>query len=221
MEAKNKSEATRARILGAAMELFRRQGFDRTTMREIAAEAGVATGAAYYYFDSKDAIVLAFYDQAQEEMQPLLESALAGTRDLGDRLRALLEVKFKYFQPNRSLLGALSAHADPAHPLSPFSAQTREIRERDMRFFERALQGSRLRLAPDLAPLLPRVLWLYQMGLILFWIYDRSPAQRRTRRLVEKSLTIVVRLIKLSGYPLMRPLRRMVVDLVETVVEES
>ena len=41
-------------------------------MREIATGAGVATGAAYYYFDSKDAIVLAFYDQAQQEMQPLL-----------------------------------------------------------------------------------------------------------------------------------------------------
>ena len=56
----SKSEETRARILDAAMDLFRRQGFDETTMREIAAEGGVATGAAYYYFDSKDAIALAF-----------------------------------------------------------------------------------------------------------------------------------------------------------------
>jgi hypothetical protein len=58
------------------------------------------------------------------------------------------------------------------------------------------------------------------MGLILFWIYDRSPAQRRTRLLVEKSLGIVVRLIKVSEFPLLRPVRRMVVDLVETVMEE-
>jgi AcrR family transcriptional regulator len=202
------------------MELFQRQGFEETTMREIATGAGVATGAAYYYFDSKDAIVLAFYDQAQQEMEPQLEAALAGTKDLKARVGALLDVKFQYFEPNRRLLGTLAAHTDPEHRLSPFGAETLEMRERDMRFFERALEGSRIRVSGDLGQHLPRILWMYQMGLILFWIYDRSPGQRRTRALVEKSLGILVRLIKASDFPLLRPVRRMVADLVETVMEE-
>jgi AcrR family transcriptional regulator len=217
---KAKSDETRARILAAAMDLFRRHGFEETTMREIATEAGVATGAAYYYFDSKDAIVLAFYDQAQREMEPLLEAALAGTKDLQSRVAAVLAVKFRYFEPNRRLLGTLAAHADPAHRLSPFSVETQEMRERDLTVFERALVGSRIRVSGDLGRHLPRILWMYQMGLILFWIYDRSPAQQRTRLLVEKSLGIVVRLIKVSEFPLLRPVRRMVVDLVETVMGE-
>ena len=221
MKPKTKSEETRARILDAAMDLFRRQGFEETTMREIAAEAGVATGAAYYYFESKDAIVLAFYDQAQKEMEPRLEQALASTTDLKQRIRGLLEVKFRYFEPNRRLLGTLAAHVDPEHPLSPFSAQSREIRERDMQFFERALEGSRLRAVADLQPYLPRLLWMYQMGLILFWIYDRSPAQKRTRALLEKSLGLVVRLMKIAVFPLLRPVRRMVIELVDTVMEEA
>jgi AcrR family transcriptional regulator len=219
MKLKTKSDETRARILGAAMELFRRQGFEKTTMREIASEAGVATGAAYYYFDSKDAIVMAFYDQSQLEMEPLLEEALTATKDLGRRIAALLEVKLKYFEPNRRLLGALAAHADPQHPLSPFGNQTHEIRERDMKFFERALTDSRIRIPGDLQPHLPTLLWLYQMGVILFWIYDRSPAQKRTYDLLDKSAAMVMRLIKLAGFPLMQPVRRMVVDLVETVME--
>jgi hypothetical protein len=73
-------------------------------------------------------------------------------------------------------------------------------------------------VSADLEPHLPRILWMYQMGLILFWIYDRSPAQARTRLLMEKSMGIVVRLVKLAGYPFMRPVRRMVVDLMNTVV---
>lgn len=214
---RTKSDETRARILAAAMDLFRRRGFEETTMREIATEAGVATGAAYYYFDSKEAIVLAFYDQAQMEMEPLLEEALASARDLKARLHALLEIKLRYFEPNRRLLGALSAHADPEHPLSPFGSQTSAMRERDMKFFERALDGSRTRITADLKPHLPRVLWMYQMGVILFWIYDRSTAQKRTRALLVKSVAIVARLIQLAGFPLLRPLRRMVVDLVETM----
>jgi len=216
-----KSAETRARILDAAMELFRRQGFEETTMREIATEAGVATGAAYYYFDSKDAIALAFYDQSQQELEPLIDQALAGGKHLHERLGALLEAKLKYFEPNRRLLGALAAHADPAHPLSPFSARTREIRERDVASFARALDASGIRAARDLAPHLPRILWMYQMGLILFWIYDRSPAQVRTRALIRKSAAIVERLVKLASFPLMRPVRRMVVDLMHTVMEGS
>jgi AcrR family transcriptional regulator len=215
---KTKSDETRARILDAAMDLFRRQGFEETTMREIATEAGVATGAAYYYFDSKDAIVLAFYDQAQKELQPLLDKAMAASKDLKDRLRLLLEVKLRYFEPNRRLLGALAAHADPEHPLSPFSPQTREVRERDIEYFQRALAGSSIHVARDFEPHLPRILWMCQMGLILFWIYDRSQSQKRTQALVEKSLAIVVRLVKLSDLPLMKPVRRIVIDLLETMM---
>src|SRR5947199_3977070 len=130
MKPKTKSEETRARILDAAMNLFRRQGFEEATMREIAAEAGVATGAAYYYFDSKDAIVLAFYDRAQREMEPLVEQALAAARDFEEKLRVLIAVKLDYFAPDRGLLAALAGHTDPEHPLSPFSSQTSAIRER-------------------------------------------------------------------------------------------
>jgi AcrR family transcriptional regulator len=221
MKAPTKSEETRARILNAAMDLFRRKGFAETTMREIAAEAGMATGAAYYYFDSKDAIVLAFYQQAQEDMSPLLEQALRDHRDLKERLAALLEVKLRYFEPNRRLLGALAVHTDPEQPLSPFSERTREIRDRDVEFFRRALTEGRVRITADLAPHLPRILWLFQMGIILYWIHDRSAAQARTRLLAEKSFAIVVRLIKLSGFPLLRPVRRSVVELVETVAGEN
>ena len=69
----------------------------------------------------------------------------------------------------------------------------------------------------DLAPHLPKLLWLYQMGLILFWIYDRSARQRRTQLLREKSLVLVVTALKFVGFPLLRPLRKRVVDLVQAV----
>jgi len=219
MKAKTKSDATRGRILEAALQLFRDRGFEATTMREIAESAGVATGAAYYYFDSKDAIVLAFYDQAQKDMTARLEEVLAGSRDLTERLRGILRVKLEYFEPSRRFLGALSMHTDPSHPLSPFSAQTREIRENDMRFFERAVDGSRVRVPDDLRTYLPRLLWMYQMGMILFWIYDRSAGQKKTQALIGKSLEVVVRLIKLASLPLTKPLRRMVIDLVDAVAE--
>ena len=118
-----KSEETRERILEAALKLFHDRGFDSTTMRDIAAKAGMAIGAAYYYFDSKDAIVLAFYDRARTEMGPRIEEALAETRDLRERLRRVIQIKLDYFAASRNLLSALSRYTSPEHPLSPFSRQ--------------------------------------------------------------------------------------------------
>lgn len=216
-----KSEQTRRRILAAAMSLFRDHGFEQSTMRDIAKKAEMALGGAYYYFDSKDAIVMAFYELAQIELAALIEAGLANKRELKQRLSAVISAKFQYFRPNRSLLSALSTHIDPKHPLSPFSRETTIIRERDIGFMAEAIEGSSLKVANDLKPYLPRILWLYQMGLILFWVYDTSPAQRRTEELFERSLTIVVGLIRASSLPLMRPLRKLVTDLLAVVYEES
>jgi AcrR family transcriptional regulator len=216
-----KSEATRARILEAALSLFRKRGFENATMRDIAKEAGVALGAAYYYFHSKEALVMAFYERTQIELSPRLEEALAKTHGLEERLRAMLEIKLAYFAPNRKLMGALSAHIDPQHPLSPFSEATRAIREQDIQLFERALQDSKTRVPEDLRIHLPRLLWLYQMGLLLFWIYDRSPQQKRTTLLFSKTLSIVVKLIQFSGFPLLRPVRKLVTDLLAIIYGEG
>lgn len=218
---RKKSDQTRMRILEAALILFRRHGFEHATMREIAKEAGVALGAAYYYFDSKDAIVMAFYERAQMELAPRIEEGLSTTCTTRERVGAVIAVKFEYFTPNRSLLAALSTHIDPKHPLSPFGESTRAIRERDISFMARALESSKIRVPDDIKRYLPRLLWLYQMGLILFWVYDSSPKQRRAEQLFEKSLAIVMGLIKLSALPLMRPLRRLVTDLLEIIYHDE
>lgn len=190
-------------------------------MREIAEAAQVATGAAYYYFDSKDAIVMAFYQRAQEELRAHLEELLEEKRTFEEHLRAIIARKLEYFGPNRTLLGALSAHADPAHPLSPFSEATRAVREQDIGFFALAVERSKVRLPRDVSPYLPRLLWLYQMGIILFWVYDRSQGQKRTAVLFDKTLKMIVLTVRIAGLPLLRPLHRLAAELLRAVYEED
>jgi AcrR family transcriptional regulator len=216
-----KSEETRTRILDAALEVFGERGFERATMREVAKSAGVAVGAAYYYFDSKDAIVLAFYARAQAEMAARTEEALDGSKTLEARLRAVISHKFEYFAPNRRLLGTLSAHADPEHPLSPFGRETAAIREQDIGMFERAVTDSGVKLPPSIRPYLARLLWMYQMGLILFWVYDGSEGQQRTSLLYEKTLKMLLVTLKLAGLPLFRPLHRLAAELLEVIYGTS
>jgi AcrR family transcriptional regulator len=213
-----KSEETRGRIVAAALTLFRERGFEAATMRDIAAAAGVATGAAYYYFPSKEAIVLEFYRSSAEEMQARLESALQDVSGLEHRLTELIRVKLAQFAPNRAVLRALLRNgADPGCPLSPFSAQTKEIRDADMVWFERILVDCGTRIPKDLLPDLPGILWFYQMGIILFWVIDESPGQARTEKLLKLSAKSVAFLVRVSALPLMRPVRKAALEMVEIV----
>src|ERR1700733_12503243 len=88
-----KAEETGLKILDAALALFRQEGFDAATMRGIAEKAQVATGAAYYYYPSKDAIVMDFYRRSCAEMQPKIEAALEHASGLKARLQELIRVK--------------------------------------------------------------------------------------------------------------------------------
>jgi len=213
-----KAEETERRILESALELFREEGFDSATMRDIARKAGVATGAAYYYYPSKDAIVMDFYRRSSAETQPKIEAALEKAKGLEIRLRELIRVRLAHFAPNRGVLRALLRNgADPKHPLSPFSAETKEIRDIDLAWFRRILVDCGLRIPRDLEPHLPGVLWLFQMGVIFFWVIDESPDQARTARLLELAAKCVVFLIRVSALPLMRPLRKTALQLIELV----
>ena len=211
-----RAEDTRRKIYEAAMELFREKGFEETTMRDIAAKAGVALGGAYYYFSSKDAIVLAFYAKMQETSNAVVLEALGEHRKLKERIRCVLEKRLELLEPNRKFCSALFRHApDSTDPLSPFSEESRSIREAAIEHMRIALEGSDAKIPSDLKPRLPYLLWLYQMAVIMFWLYDRSPNQERTQRLLDKSLSLLVSLLRISALPLMKPLRKSALELVE------
>jgi len=211
-----RAEDTRRKIYDAAMELFRDKGFEATTMRDIAARAGVALGGAYYYFSSKDAIVLAFYKELQETSNPLVLDALASRKKLKDRIRCVLDKRLELLTPNRGFCAALFPHApDRTDPLSPFSDETSAIRDAAVEQMRIAIEGSDTKIPHDLKPRLPYLLWLYQMALVMFWLYDHSPNQKRTEHLIDKSLSLLVNLLRLSSLPLMKPLRKTALELIE------
>jgi len=211
-----RAEDTRRKIYEAAMEMFREKGFEETTMRDIAAKAGVALGGTYYYFSSKDAIVLAFYHEMQQASTSAVSDALAEKQKLKDRIHAVLDERIKLLEPNRKFCAALFRHApDGSDPLSPFSQETLLIRDAAIAQMKTAMDGGDVKIPPDLKPRLPHLLWLYQMALIMFWLYDRSLNQEKTQKLKDKSLGLLVNLLRVSSLPLMKPLRKTVLELVE------
>jgi AcrR family transcriptional regulator len=207
--------STRDAIVSAALELFRERGFEGTTMRAVADRAGVSVGNAYYYFSSKDELVQGFYDQLVAEHRAQALPRLAGRTDLADRLGTTLHAWITVAEPYREFAGRFFAvAAQPGNPLSPFSPGSAPSRAAAVDLYQQVLAGSRGDVDPDLARELPELLWLYHLGIVLFWVHDRSPDATRTRLLVDHTVPIAARLIRLSRLPVLRPMGRQVVDLV-------
>jgi AcrR family transcriptional regulator len=203
----SKAQLTRSHILSTALRVFRDRGLEAATMRELAAAAGASLGSAYYYFPSKESIIQAYYDDVQSEHARRVSTALAAQhRDLKDRLRAAFHAKLDILQGDRKLLGALFRYTgEPHHPLSALGDGTRKNRQQSMSVFLLAIGDERL--PDDIRAILPAALWALHMGTILYFIYDDSPEQQRTRRLIDSVLTLLVRLLALAKLSVLKPVR--------------
>jgi AcrR family transcriptional regulator len=194
---KKKSEVTRERILDEALALFRKKGFEKTTMREVAEAASLAPGAAYYYFPSKEAILLAYYARNQSQHELRVVGRLQGS--LRDKLSLVFHEKLEAVKRERKLLGAVIQRlADPSDPISAFAKETREVRRLSMALFARALKDEPL--SDELKRLLEPALWLLHLGFMLYFIHDRSAQQDKTHRLVDEMLDLLMPLIAVGGH---------------------
>lgn len=211
-----KGEATRERILDAALDLFRTQGYAETTMRQIAQAADVAVGNAYYYFASKDQLILAFYERNHADHVAALGDALETTKEFRERLRVLLRTKVDSAMPYRRLSTKLfTSAADPESPLSPFSPESAPLRASAIALMAEVVDGSSLRVGKDLRADLPELLWLYEMGIILYWVHDPSEGCERTYGLIDRTVPIVERLIGIAKLPVVRPMVRDLVGMLD------
>ncbi|WP_229798581.1 TetR/AcrR family transcriptional regulator [Planomonospora parontospora] len=199
------SDRTREAIVETALRLFRERGYEATTMRAIAAEAGVSVGNAYYYFSSKEALVQAYYDRAQAEHEAACERVLATERSLAGRLGGVLREWVRVSEPYHEFAVKFFKHAaEPSNPLSPFSADSSPAREASIAIYRRVVEGSAGRMDAEIRAELPELLWLLSMGVVLFWVHDDSEGCRRTHRFIDLTVPLVDRLVGLSHLPGLR-----------------
>ena len=132
--AATRSEARRAEILREAAEVFRRRGFHGAGMREIARGLGVAPGALYYYFESKEDLL---YGCQILSLKRLLKSATGiDRRDLpaDEKLRLLIAAHLAHILDE---LGGSFVHIEfPALP----PARLRDVVSKRDRY-ERIVRG--------------------------------------------------------------------------------
>jgi AcrR family transcriptional regulator len=174
--------AARQRLYDAAIELIGERGFDQTTLRDVASRAHVSVGLLYRYFPSKQAVVLALYDELSAE-QAAQASAMPRGR-WRERFLFALETSLSILRPHRRTLSALIPVLVSNAPDGLFSSTTAFSRERVQRIFQDAVVAASDAPRAEVAAALGRLLYLIHLAVVLWWLLDRSPQQRATRALV-------------------------------------
>jgi len=211
-----KGEQTRDLILQSALDLLEEQGYEQTTMRAIAKRAGVSLGNAYHYYGSKEHLIQAFYHRLHQEHLAATRTTLENETTLKARLLNVMRLKISTLEPYHEFAGVLfKTAADPHSPLNPFAHESAPVRRDSIKLFEELVAATRARIPADLRDELPYLLWLFHMGIILFWIHDSSHKRARTYRLIDQTVDLLDRLISLASNPLMRPVRKRALGLVQ------
>lgn len=197
-----KSERTRELLVDTALTLFRSEGYERTTMRRIADEAGVSTGNAYYYFAGKDALVQELYARIQDDHRALAEPLLVDGDPVADNLARVLHAGLDVMDPYHSFGATMVAAAlRPSEAVSPFSAESSAARDQAVGLLAETVRRSKGAPRGALGERLPKLLWLAYLGVTLHWVSDTTPDQRRTRDLVDGLAPLLGRALRIARLP--------------------
>lgn len=206
-----KSDRTRAKIRDIALRSFRERGYDATTIRLIADEAAISVGATHYHFPTKNHLVQELYLDVQREHHAAAAPLLASTSDLVDRVGAVFQTGLTQLLPfHEHAPEFLSAAVSPRSPINPLSEESAPALEIVQSLFREAVDEASNSLPDEFAASLPRALVLAHLLLALFWVYDSSPEQVRTQKLLERGLKLLRLALPLVRVPVLRaPLREL------------
>jgi AcrR family transcriptional regulator len=101
----------RQEIFDASVHLFLEQGFNETSMREIAAAAGIGKATLYDYFKTKDEILLSFFEREIQEMYGRAEAIARESLPVAEKLRRIVQAQLEYWVARRAFYPKLALEA--------------------------------------------------------------------------------------------------------------
>ncbi|MEJ6007092.1 TetR/AcrR family transcriptional regulator [Paucibacter sp. AS339] len=217
---KSQQEKTRRLILRTAVDLMTAQGFDGTTMKQIARAADLGDATIYKYFPSKEKLVLAYFEQASTDALVLMQKT-KGQQAFGlqERLQLLLDSLLELLLADREFVAIAHQMVQGAPMLlvgqsMPGKEQLRQAFVEMLEQAEAAGEIAPCAFKPSLGGLLAD----YVYGIAAYWLKDDSEQFGNTTQLVDLSLGVLVlalqsgivnKLLDLGGFMLRSQLARL------------
>jgi AcrR family transcriptional regulator len=172
----------RRQLYRTATDLIAARGYEATTLRDIAKQAGVSVGLLYRYFPNKRAVILALYDELSAEYAVRGAAMKPGT--WGARFLFALKTSLAVLAPQRDTLAALTPVLIGTADEGLFAPGTAFSRRRVQAIFHEAVRGASDAPDPDDAAALARLLYVLHLAVTLWWLFDKTPGQRATQELL-------------------------------------
>jgi len=199
---KNK-EQTKARILEAALSLFREKGFYKTTTKEISRKARIAEGTLFNYFKTKEDLALYFFQtEAQHCMDWYEQDEHVRNAGLPEKLFAIMQHYLDRMEPYQEFIGSVYLRAlQPNSRLSPLSLEVQELRVRELRFVTNILEEAEENgEIPPVGNFGPYAVGIFFFGILTYWLHDRSKDKEDTMALMDRSLSLVTHFLNQGGW---------------------
>jgi AcrR family transcriptional regulator len=200
--AENK-ERTKRKILEAALALFRKNGFYRTTTKAISERARIAEGTLFNYFATKEDLALYFFEREVEELIHWFENE-SSLRDapLVEKLFAIIHRHLDRVTPYEEFIGAVYLRAlQPASKLSPISLDTQGINIRYLKFIRGILAGAEAgEEIPPVGDFGAYACGLFHLAIITYWLNDGSPGKENTLATLDRTLKVARALVLNGGW---------------------
>src|SRR5271169_981490 len=159
----------RQEILRTAARLFQQQGYDATSMNDVAAALKLSKGGLYHHFQSKDEILFYLMDHAMDITQERVINPVLGITDPEARLRKLIQLHIAVVLSVREREITVMLHEN--HPLPPGLRKRINTRKKEYVHFVESLIAEVHRTRSSRAGVSPRAAAFALLGMIN-WIYQ-------------------------------------------------
>jgi AcrR family transcriptional regulator len=180
-------EETRQRIVAAAVDLFREEGFDAATTRNIAHQAHIAAGTLFNYFPSKEAIVSALAADALSGAGEDFAKRNRPGAPLEEELFLYIAAGLRRLKRHRAYLHAFVQAAMSPLAMTGVSGDVDGIRVSHLQQVQEILADHEL---PEISPVAMQLYWTLYLGILTYWISDRSPKQEDSLALIDQSVSM-------------------------------
>ncbi|MBU2512519.1 TetR family transcriptional regulator [bacterium] len=188
----------RKKIISIAVDIMINNGFKTATMRAISKEAGIGDATIYNYFPTKEAILFAYYEEKlQESIEKMRKIEKFNEFTLHEQLHTFFETQLELFLPDREFI-ALSFKRI-FFSLSQNYEELRTIQD----IFEKIIEDI-FTAAIEVNEIPPQVFqeiiyhlfWDYYIGIVIFWLNDKSDQFSDTSIMIDKTLDLSCSLLK-------------------------
>ncbi|MCK5571177.1 MAG: TetR/AcrR family transcriptional regulator [Bacteroidetes bacterium] len=196
-------EQTKARILKAALVLFGKKGFYKTTTKEISRKAKIAEGTLFNYFKTKEDLALYFFEtELQNCIEWYYKDDYVQAAPLPEKLFGIVQHYLDRVEPYQEFLGAVYLRAlQPRSKLNPLSLEVQELRVRELMFIRDILEEAEEKEEiPPLGDFGVYALGLGFLGVVTYWLHDRSEGKENTMALLDRALTLANNVLRQGGW---------------------